>query len=586
MEKKIKQQKKKTQSLKLGIRFKILIPVIVINIIIGTVLSYITLSEFKSQCIETGAQGALSIITLAEARINGDTMQNIAEDGPDSSSYMIVYDSIENIVESVGVNRIYTVGYDENNSLCYLIDIYKDESNGQETGAAVDDFVSVSARVAINNNIPFAYKSIRTEGDRKVIVAAAPVSTKTGEITGAVFIEYDAAALQKSIADTTKQVVIIAVIIVVICSVLMLLIIRRILTGVRNVNKKIKDIVETDGDLTQKVPVKSADEIGEIAGNINSLLDYIRTVITNISDNTEALKKSVHISSENAESSNRKIGNISDNMMQMSAAMEETMASVHEMDESMSRMNHYVSEMGGRVEDGTKLASTINKKAYSLVDSTQARTELVKNQAVQIEKALREKLEESKKVETIRDLTSNILQISSQTELLSLNANIEAARAGEAGKGFAVVAGEIGKLSKDTTESAQEIQAISEFVLSTVASLTDEAENMLSFMHEQTIAGYGQLIETGKQYSNDAENFHNMMSDCMKQTQRLEKEISKIKDSMSEILFAVEESTKNIENVTGNVSELSEDLYENKVQAENNLKATDNLETEVRKFII
>lgn len=586
MKKNAKKPKKKTNVLKLSIRFKILIPVIIMNIIIGTVLSSLTLSEFKSQCIETGAQGALSIITLAEARINGETMQNIAKDGPDSSSYMIVYDSIENIVESVGVDRIYTVGYDENNSLCYLIDINRDQSDGQKTGAAVDDFVSVSARVAMNNNIPFAYKSIRTEGDKKVIVAAAPVSTKTGEITGAVFIEYDAAALQKSISVTTKQVVVIAAIIVVICSILMLLIIRRILTGVRNVNKKIKDIVETDGDLTQKVPVKSADEIGEIAGNINSLLDYIRTVITNISDNTGSLRESVHISNEIAENSNLKIGNISDNMMQMSAAMEETTASVHEMDEAMSRMNHYVAEMDSRVEEGTKLASSVDRKASSLVDNTQARTEQVKKQAAEIEKSLRAKLEESKKVETIGQLTAKILEISSQTELLSLNANIEAARAGEAGKGFAVVAGEIGKLSKDTTESAQEIQAISEIVLSTVASLADEAENMLSFMHEQTMAGYGQLIDTGKQYSSDAENFYNMMSDCMQQAQQLEEEISRIKDSMSEILFAVEESTKNIESVTGSISDLSEDLYENKNQAENNLKATDNLEIEVKKFII
>ncbi|MFG6378886.1 MAG: methyl-accepting chemotaxis protein [Lachnospiraceae bacterium] len=579
-------RKKVSKPLKLSIRFKILIPVIIMNMIIGIILSSLTLSEFKAQCIETGAQGALSIITLAEARINGETMQNIAKDGPDSTSYMIVYDSITNIVDSVGVNRIYTIGYNENNSLCYLIDINKDGSDGQATGAAVDEFVSLSARVAINNDIPFAYKSIRTEGDKKVIVAAAPVSTKTGQITGAVFIEYDAAALQKSISATTKQVIWIAAVIVVICSILMLLIIRRILTGVRNVNKKIRDIVETDGDLTQKVPVKSSDEIGEIAGNINSLLDYIRTVITNISENTAKLQNSVHISSKNAENSSQKINIISDNMLQMSAAMEQTMASVQEMDSSMGRMNHYVAEMDRRVEQGTSLASSVDKKASSLVEKTLTKTELVKKEAALIEKTLREKLEESRKVETIGELTSKILEISSQTELLSLNANIEAAKAGDAGKGFAVVAGEIGKLSKDTTESAQEIQTISEIVLSTVASLTDEAEKMLSFMNEQTIAGYGQLIETGNQYSDDAENFHHMMSDCMQKTQRLQEEISKIKDSMSEILHAVEESTKNIESVTGNITELSDDLFENKTQAEGNLKATDNLETEVKKFII
>ena len=65
----------------LGIRVKILIPVILMNIFIGVVLSSVIMSEFRNQCIETGAQGALSIVTLAEARINGDTMQKLANEG-------------------------------------------------------------------------------------------------------------------------------------------------------------------------------------------------------------------------------------------------------------------------------------------------------------------------------------------------------------------------------------------------------------------------------------------------------------------------------------------------------------------------
>lgn len=59
----------------MSIRIKILIPVIFMNIFIGVVLSSVIMSQFKSQCIETGARGALSIITLAQAKINGDTMQ-------------------------------------------------------------------------------------------------------------------------------------------------------------------------------------------------------------------------------------------------------------------------------------------------------------------------------------------------------------------------------------------------------------------------------------------------------------------------------------------------------------------------------
>lgn len=570
----------------ISIRIKILVPVIFMNIFIGMVLSTIIMSEFKSQCTETAAQGALSIITLAEARINGDTLKKLASEGKDSSSYTIVYNSIEDIVDSVGVNRIYTVAYDSSGSLCYLIDINKDESEGIDTGIATDEFDTLNALVTMNNDIPFAYKSVRKVNQMQVIVAAAPVKTKTGEVAGAVFIEYDATSLTASISSARRQVILLAAIIVIICSVLMLFIIQRILVGVRRVNRKVKDIVEADGDLTQKVHVKSRDEIGEIAFNINTLLDYIRTVISNISDSSKTLNEFITLSRDNAENSHEKINNISNNMLQLSAAMEETIASVQEMDGAVGLITASVNEMDKQVEKGTLLADKVNENASALVVQTKAKSVGVSRRAEAIEKELKTKLAESRQVENIRTLTQKILDIASQTELLALNANIEAARAGEAGKGFAVVAGEIGKLSKDTAESAQAIQNISEVVLSTVAALADEAENMLAFMNEEIKEGYVKLIETGTQYSKDAENFYNMMHEFLRQARKLAEEIGRIKESMDEIVHASDESIHNIEDVTFNITELSEDLEANKKQAGSNMQAVESLETEVHKFII
>lgn len=572
--------------MKLGIRLKILIPVILMNIIIGTVLSAMVMGQFQKQCIATGAQGALSIVTLAKARIAGNTMKNIAIDGADSSSYMIVYDQIVGIVDSVGVNRVYTVGYDANGELCYLIDIPGDGEQAIATGTSVDEFVSLSARVAMSNDIPFAYKSIRKVGEKQIIVGVAPVSTKSGEVVGSVFIEYDATSLQNAVNNTRSSVILLAVIIVVACSVLMLFILQRILTGVQKVNQKIKDIVETDGDLTQKVEVKSGDEIEEIANNINALLDYIRTVIQNISDNTDTLHTYSELSKDNAADANNKMKNISDNMLQMSASMEETMASVNEVDDAMGRMKRYVEDMEKSVEQGARLASRVEDKAARLVNQTAEKTKTVREKAAEIESSLKETLEKSRNVEHIRELTEKILEIASQTELLSLNANIEAARAGEAGRGFAVVASEISKLSKDSADSAQAIQSISDVVLSTVSVLAQQAELMLNFMNEETIAGYGQLIDTGNQYSEDAKNFYQMMNECLTQAQRLAAELTIIHESTNGIMSAVSDSNENIAQVTEHVGQLSEELSENENQAKMNLSATDNLETEVRKFII
>lgn len=109
-------------------------------------------------------------------KINGDTMQKVAEEGAESSSYMIVYNSIVDIVDSVGINRIYTVGYNASGSLCYLIDILENDEEGIASGTIVDEFDNLNALVTMNNDIPFAYKSIRKVNGRKVIVAVAPVT--------------------------------------------------------------------------------------------------------------------------------------------------------------------------------------------------------------------------------------------------------------------------------------------------------------------------------------------------------------------------------------------------------------------------
>ncbi len=569
-----------------GMRFKILFPVIMVNIVIATVLSALVLSEFKEQCTKTAAQGALTIVTLAEARVDGSTLKSLGTDGADSTSYTIVFNAIESIVDSINVNRIYAVGCDASGTLCYLIDIRSDGSEGVPTGTPVGDFVELNALVAMNNDIPFAYKSIRREETGSVILAVAPVATKSGEMTGSVFIEYDASDLKTSMSATVWKVIVIAVALVFCCSLVMMFIIGGMLTNVRKVNNKIKDIVEADGDLTQKINVTSADEVGAIAGNINSLLDYIRNVIANISTNTRQLTHYLHLSSESAQRSNEQIQTISDNILQMSAAMEETTASIQEVDEAIGRMNAYVNQMNQRVDDGTKWASDIDQKAAGLVADTRQKSAKAQNLAVELEASLRQKLEESRKVEHISALTDKILEISSQTEMLALNASIEAARAGEAGRGFAVVASEIGKLSKDTTESVEEIQSISRLVLTTVRALAKEAERMLTFLNEQTLQGFGQLIETGSQYSSDAKTFYDVMHDFMGQADHMVQEIETIRQSVSGILLAVEESTENIESMTTHVSKLSNDLYENKEQSESNLKATDNLEHEVNKFVI
>ena len=117
---------------------------------------------------------------------------------------------------------------------------------------------------------------------------------------------------------------------------------------------------------------------------------------------------------------------------------------------------------------------------------------------------MQEALENSKSVEKVAQLTEEILNISSQTNLLTLNASIEAARAGEAGKGFAVVADEIRQLADSSRETANNIQSINEMVIRAVQGLMKSSEEIIAYINKTILPDYESFVKSGQQYSEDA----------------------------------------------------------------------------------
>ena len=141
--------------------------------------------------------------------------------------------------------------------------------------------------------------------------------------------------------------------------------------------------------------------------------------------------------------------------------------------------------------------------------------------------------------------------------MLSLNASIEAARAGEAGRGFAVVADEIGKLAANSAETAAQIQKVSVEVVSAVNDLAKKAEEMLTFMDETAMAGYTKLLETSGSYRSDVGDMNQMMEHFANESEEIKNSIDQIKEAVSAVSIAVEESAKGVTNVT----EMSVDVH-------------------------
>jgi methyl-accepting chemotaxis protein len=115
----------------------------------------------------------------------------------------------------------------------------------------------------------------------------------------------------------------------------------------------------------------------------------------------------------------------------------------------------------------------------------------------EILEVLNQAIEDSKSVDQVNSLTNDILGISQQTNLLSLNASIEAARAGEAGKGFAVVADEIRQLAESSGQTANRIQEINGVVMHAVHNLSGNANNLVEYVQESILPEFENFVNHG-----------------------------------------------------------------------------------------
>jgi methyl-accepting chemotaxis protein len=138
---------------------------------------------------------------------------------------------------------------------------------------------------------------------------------------------------------------------------------------------------------------------------------------------------------------------------------------VHKIAENAQSNKEMMSSVIHETKSQAEYIGEVGQKAEKLEEDAVSARECMQNTIVRIGKTLEDKIEESKEVERVQQLTNQILNVADQTNLLALNASIEAARAGESGKGFAVVANEISSLAEESSKTAGEIQKINTFIV-------------------------------------------------------------------------------------------------------------------------
>jgi methyl-accepting chemotaxis protein len=230
-------------------------------------------------------------------------------------------------------------------------------------------------------------------------------------------------------ADFARRTMILMLIVVIIASVVAVLTAQVIARGVSRpveaMTTHLAEMAAGGGDLTRRIEVKSADEVGQMSASLNEFLEKLEKIIIEVKGGAGSISSAAQQVSSTSSS-------LSQGTSEQAASVEETTSSLEEMSASITQNSDNSRMMEQVASKGAREAEESGKAVKQTVDAMKSITEKI-----------------------------NIIdEIAYQTNLLALNAAIEAARAGEHGRGFAVVATEVRKLAERSQTAAKEISGL------------------------------------------------------------------------------------------------------------------------------
>ncbi len=555
-------------------------PASLIIVVLCAVMGLNSYLHIKDGLVAMGVEEAQMAAVISTKVIDAGQLAAISEDKVGSGEYNALFDSMNGVKEDCGIKYLYTL-YTDGDKVYYGIDADNTESRN-DFGAVFE--VPYQELKSVFEGEMYVQEYIDSTKDGDLISAYVPIADSNGNIISIIGCDYDAAGVVDRLGMALQRVVQISLICLVIALAILNFMVGRVINKLHIVDSKIYDLVHNEGDLTQVLDVHTGDEMELIAENVNGLLGHIREIMLNISENSEQLRESAHTVSSELSGARTEVAGVSSVMEEMSAAMEESSAALEQVNESVRQIFELIEGIYERAESGRVSSDRIMKDASEVysraVEEKQSAAVQVSNMAVSVQ----QKIEKSKDVEEVRELTKNIISITEETNLLALNASIEVARAGEAGKGFAVVADEIGKLAANSASSATEIQRVTAEVIQTVDDLAAEAAEMIAFMNETAMGGYEKLLETSGSYQENVGSMNGMMQHFAAESEKLKTNMNEIKEALANVKTAVGESTLGVVNVAETAVRLTGNVSDIEKEADANLDIVGRLNSEVGKF--